>query len=123
LSGGLVAELFLNGFQLLLEGFHFLRQGLCITSLGLGCARLGFGCLGSGFGCARGFLRRGNRSGSAFQLTRSLLFSFEISPGLLQELIIDRNKSIGRLFHGRRIRAIGSESGFRSESEGTVLEA
>jgi hypothetical protein len=27
LPGGLVAELFLNGFQLLLEGFHLLSQG------------------------------------------------------------------------------------------------
>ena len=34
LSGGLVAELFLNGFQLFLESFHLLSQGLCMTSLG-----------------------------------------------------------------------------------------
>ena len=37
-SGGLVAELLLNGLQFLPESFHFLSQCLCGCDLGFGCA-------------------------------------------------------------------------------------
>src|ERR1051325_929822 len=103
------AELILNGLQFLPEGFHF--RSVLIDAIPE--------CLDFRLALRHGFCRLSRGVGCALRHS----ISSSRDRRMLQQLIIDGNKPIGRLSARRRIKAIGALSSFRSEQEDMVLKA